>query len=215
MDALAFLRLNMDFLFSGLLATLVGGLLSYLLPYSLLLKRFFFLAIFVFSAVAYFISILAQKSSPEVLLQCLGLLFIALALLSLGLSRLQNMMLFWQGQFLLVLAIFFGALIGAGQPLLVVIALAFFLLVLLLYKRVSNPLLSVKSYQLILDFQSPDLLLTLDDMIRAFDLSMTQRDLQKKGRYHLHLRYETTALVQHLFLKKVCQLKGVQSLAKF
>lgn len=95
--------------------------------------------------------------------------------------------------------------------------LLFYLLLILLklfVDRFSQAYRTQKHYALLLSFQSFDMIERVDALLSAFDLEVMKREIEKKGAFVMRIDYQCNALMQHLFFKKLCQLKGLTRVLK-
>ncbi|MEK9656793.1 MAG: hypothetical protein VW378_00255 [bacterium] len=212
MDILSLFWLNGGLLLSALVAALTWLVFLYCYSFPLVLRRLMLVLLvffsFSFHALSYFSHILSQ----EACVQLVSAVLIALAIFYMALLRIQSPAL--PVSFVFVLSLFFSLLIGCSLWPLWGMLLGSWLLCMLLWRRFSGSLSRSTHYHIVLDFYSPDVLPQLDEIIHSFGLVVLSRDLLRKKKLQLSLTYETTALVQHLFIKRLCSLKGVTYLYK-
>ena len=99
--------------------------------------------------------------------------------------------------------------VGLGQCLLGFLLVVLFVLFLLGYRRVTGVFLRYSSYTLLLDFHNPEVLLLLDRLKRSFEIVTIDQQLSRKGGLHVMLTYQTNAIIQHLFTKRLTRVKGL------
>jgi putative Mg2+ transporter-C (MgtC) family protein len=107
-----------------------------------------------------------------------------------------------------------GMLIGAGF-ILPAISLSFLITIFFL---ILNALPEIKrerkKYCMSLEIMKLRALDTIDDMVTKFDLDIEHKSLVKGDKIYLDIHYYTVPLTQHIFLKRLFQLKGIGKILK-
>ena len=187
----------------------LGGIVVSVWRLPLLLKPLFFVMLFVFFHGVFVCDLLVRFMASEMLFVCLGLGIVSIPLFILSFTRLYRPSLAIKATVMSCVAATVSVTVGLGQFWVALLLVLLFVLFVLGYRRVTGVFLRYSSYTLLLDFHNPDVLLLLDRLKRSFEIVTIDQQLSRKGGLHVMLTYQTNAIVQHLFTKRLTRVKGL------
>ncbi|MFC1752065.1 MgtC/SapB family protein [Thermoproteota archaeon] len=102
-----------------------------------------------------------------------------------------------------------GMLVGAGFYIQAGIVTGIILPFLIISQFFSKAKKEIEVYSITVEIIKMNALEVIEDMLRKFNIRVEHKSLVKNKHVHLEIEYRTNPLTQHLFLKKLFQLKGV------
>lgn len=108
-----------------------------------------------------------------------------------------------------------GMLVGAGMYVFAVTItlVAFFFLIF--SRLVFRTRIESKNFSVSVDLDGVGALDRFDKLVHQFGLRVHNKTLTRKDNIHIEITYSTPPLNQHVFLKKVLQLRGVGEVIKY
>jgi putative Mg2+ transporter-C (MgtC) family protein len=106
-----------------------------------------------------------------------------------------------------------GMLVGAGL-IIPAIAFAIVCLLILTFSYIGiNKRRTRHSYAMSIEINNPDTLVTVEGLLRRYELSIDTKTLNRNTHLILEMSYRTTPLSHHLFLKHILDLPGIGTIS--